>query len=407
MQRLPPRRRRGRKAPIKSSLRRPVIVVFLFCLAALFSVFLFRRKACAQPSIQEQRAPPPPPPPPSPPLSPQPLPLPLPPKVERACWVFQHLHKSGGMTIRRIMNPPKGDLEADGDIAGYGTDEWRLGRAFSEETLAPQIVDEKRYRIATGGYTGALRLNPRLSKACGFFTVFRHPVNRLVSAYYWCRSPKHSWDPLCASSVMDASKVGLVDFAAHWGNYAARQMAMSFIPADDVVQYVNEAVGDARPAMLNGVPVEDIPSWFLLKLYLRHRHRGSGDDGGDGSGKAEGHYTADHDAFNDDAALSDLMGPIHVLLRDNFTAVGVVEDFDASMKLFDDVGVVPGKSWAATYAKLGAANKNEASETEGGEVLRQALVSSEIKKYLRLDILLYDHAVAVFHNMVHQHSHSS
>lgn len=308
------------------------------------------------------------------------------------------------------MNPPKGDLEPDGDIVGYGTDEWRLGRAFREGTLTPQLVDEQKYRIATGGYTGGLRLNPRLATSCGFFTVFRHPVHRLVSAYYYCRSPKHSWDPLCASSVMDATKVGLVDFAAHWGNYAARQMAMSFVQADDVVRYVNETVGEASPAMLNGVPVEDIPSWFLLKLYLRHRQYGSGGGSGGGggwgggSGQAAGYYAADHDAFNDDAALSGLMGPIHTLVRDNFTAIGVVEEFDDSMKLFDDAGVVPSIPWAATYAKLGAANKNEASETEGGKVLRQALVSSEIKKYLRLDLLLYDHAVAVFHNMVHKHS---
>lgn len=93
--------------------------------------------------------------------------------VEPDCWAFQHLHKSGGMTIRRIMNPPKGDLDANGEIVGYGTDEWRLGGRFRDGTLLPQLLDEKRYRIATGGYVGALRLSPRLAKNCQYFTVFR------------------------------------------------------------------------------------------------------------------------------------------------------------------------------------------------------------------------------------------
>eukprot|EP00752_Nemacystus_decipiens_P003612 g3329.t1 len=385
--------------------RGPLRLACLFCLVALSSVFLWRPKAppAAQPgapveaveaveafaelSMDEgERAPPP--------LADEPA---------ARCWVFQHLHKSGGMTIRRIMNPPKGDLEEDGEIVGYGTDEWRLGKGLMDETLASQLLDEERYRIATGGYTGALRLSPRLSKSCKFFTVFRHPVHRLVSAYYYCRSPKHSWDPLCASSVVDATKVGLVAFAEHWGNYAARQMAMSFVPAEDVARYVDKAVGEGKwPAVLSGIPVEDIPSWYLLKLYLRHQY----DRGGGGPGAAKGHYGADLHAFNDDAALSGLMVSIQTLLRDNFTAIGVVEDFDASMKLFDDAGVIPGIEWAATYGKVGAANRNEASETEGGQVLRHALVSSEVKKFLRLDILLYDHAVAVFHKMMRQHSYS-
>lgn len=384
MQRLPLRRRRGKAA--KKTGRSsspphpgPVCLALLCLVTTLGLIALLRAKAfprhLASLSLGDS----------------------APAPVDADCWVFQHLHKSGGMTIRRIMNPPKGDLEEDGDIVGYGTDEWRLGRAFWDETLSPQLLHGKRYRVATGGYTGALRLSPGLARGCRFFTVFRHPVNRLVSAFYWCRSPKHSWDPLCASSVMDSTKASLVDFARHWGNYGARQLAMAFIPAEDVLRYVDETVGDDRPALLDGVPVEDIPSWFLLKAYLRHSYpRGGGGGGGDG-GRPDG-----IGEFNDDAALASLLGPIQDLVRDNYTAIGVVEEFDASMALFDRAGVLPGKTWADTYGKLGAANRNEAHETEGGAVLRRALVSDEVKRYLRLDILLYDHALAVFHGMVSQ-----
>lgn len=103
-----------------------------------------------------------------------------------------------------------------------------------------------------------------------FLDSIRHPVNRVVSAYYYCRQHKHSWDPLCASSVMSSTEASLVDFAEHWGNYGLRQFAMSLVPASDVLRYVDEIIGENQPATLDGAPVDDIPSWFLLKSYLRH-----------------------------------------------------------------------------------------------------------------------------------------
>ncbi|CAM9739501.1 unnamed protein product, partial [Ectocarpus sp. 8 AP-2014] len=119
------------------------------------------------------------------------------------------------MTIRKIMHPPKGDLDGGGNIVGYGTDEWRQEDALIEDVYVPNLLDEQRYRIATGGYVEALRRSPGLAESCQYFTVFRHPVNRVVSAYYYCRNPRHSWDPLHASSVKllrDNSKaVGVVE----------------------------------------------------------------------------------------------------------------------------------------------------------------------------------------------------
>lgn len=91
------------------------------------------------------------------------------------------------------------------------------------------------------------------------------------------------------------------------------------------------------------------------------------------------------------------------LLRDNYKAVGVVEEFDSTMALFDRAGVIPGTRWAATYRKLGVANTNEAPDAEQSTALRHALLSEEIKQYLWLAILLYDHAVAVFHDLARQH----
>lgn len=276
------------------------------------------------------------------------------------------------------MNPPRGDLA--GDVIGYGSDEWRQGEGFTESEFVPQLG--KKYRIATGGYVEALRRSPGLTERCRFFTMFRHPVRRVVSAYYYCRQQKHSWDPLCASSVVDSTQVDLVSFARHWGNYALRQFAMGMVPADDVLRYVDSIVDEDRT--LHNVPVDHIPSWLLLKLFLRDKY------GGQGANE------------NDDAALSDMLGIVQNTLRDNYTAIGVVEEFDATMSLFD-AAAIPGTKWRATFRAQGAANRNDKSETEESAALQQALLSDDIKKYLRLDIVLYDHAVAVFHDMLRRH----
>ncbi|CAN0469810.1 unnamed protein product, partial [Scytosiphon promiscuus] len=56
---------------------------------------------------------------------------------------------------------------------------------------------------------------------CQWFTLFRHPVSRMVSAYYYCKEAPS--DTACASEILNARDVDLVTFAKHWGNFALRQ----------------------------------------------------------------------------------------------------------------------------------------------------------------------------------------
>lgn len=50
--------------------------------------------------------------------------------------------------------------------------------------------------------------------------MFRHPVARVVSAYFYCK--KAAVDPLCATSIMRADEVDLLTFVQHWGNFGLR-----------------------------------------------------------------------------------------------------------------------------------------------------------------------------------------
>ena len=79
------------------------------------------------------------------------------------CWVFTHMNKSGGMTIRKMLLPW---LEAKGvTIELFDDIEWSSGQSFAEELV------KKNAGLTYGGYTEGLRMYD--ARDCQWFTIFR------------------------------------------------------------------------------------------------------------------------------------------------------------------------------------------------------------------------------------------
>lgn len=79
------------------------------------------------------------------------------------CWVFSHMNKSGGMTVRKMLTPW---LLANGVTNEvYDEVEWSSGRRFTQEFAANNT------QFTYGGYTEGLR--PYDTRDCKWFTVFR------------------------------------------------------------------------------------------------------------------------------------------------------------------------------------------------------------------------------------------
>ena len=79
------------------------------------------------------------------------------------CWVFTHMNKSGGMTIRKMLIPW---LEAKGiTMQLYDDIEWSSGQSFAEDLV------KKNARLTYGGYTEGLRMYD--ARDCQWFTIFR------------------------------------------------------------------------------------------------------------------------------------------------------------------------------------------------------------------------------------------
>lgn len=298
--------------------------------------------------------------------------------INDKCWVFMHLQKSGGSTVKGIL---KGCWASK--LAIYDSAQWKEGDAYLQG-FGGNLTSGEQWNVVAGGYTDALRRSSVVDENCRWFTMFRHPVSRLVSAYFYCkRTPK---DKACASEVVNANDVDLVAFAKHWGNFAMRQFALSLVSADDVIEFSRTfAAQEKLPPSVRRV--SKIPGWYLLKAYLESDEMAVSKYGG---GLA-------------DAALYEMLQPVQDLLRDRYDAVGILEEFNTTLSLFDAALAMPSVNWHQQFTSEGRRKRNIRYVEEREVALAEAWTSSEVKKYIQLDIVLYEHAVDVFHRQAQAH----
>ncbi|CAN0244294.1 unnamed protein product [Scytosiphon promiscuus] len=314
----------------------------------------------------------------------------------QTCWVFSHMNKSGGQTVKLMLRHTwiRKTFQAIEGI--YDSSQWIKSGAYAERFL------RHNYTLTTGGYTEGLR--PRGEQPCTWFTVFRHPVSRVVSAYFYC---KHSArDQLCASHIVDAREVDLLTFAEHWGNYGARQFLLAFVLPEEVlasnVGSDISACGDQREALGRRATC---PGWYRLKLYVERQSTCSGL--GLQYEKEESACEPGQESLTESWLLKFLQ-PIEDILATKYAAVGVLEEWETTLLLFNATLGIPGVDWPKMLAGGTQKNAYHAQKLSDGtfyedpkvEMLRQAWIDPELKKLLWFDLLLYDHAVQIFHRQV-------
>ena len=279
--------------------------------------------------------------------------------VRGKCWMYQHMPKSGGTTVIRMLQKTWGDR-----ISLYGSGHWAKGDKHLQE-YSEQFKNDfenGKKNVLVGAYIEALSIG----EMCQKFTVFRNPVSRMVSAYYYCKV--RGTDSLCATEVMSARDVDLLTFAKHWGNFAMRQFIIKNVSYDDVLQYSNS----------NGIQY-NAKSWYKLKKYMESTQMS-------GSGIHE-------------MVMYDMIQPVQDLISEKYV-IGILEDFNTTMSLFDKELQMPVLNWSKEYENQGLVNSNTKFDYEKKIALMDSYTSSEIKKYMQVDIILYEHAVSVFNAQV-------
>ena len=94
---------------------------------------------------------------------------------------------------------------------------------------------------------------------------------------------------------------------------------------------------------------------------------------------------------------------IEDVVTKQFTAVGILEEFNTSLALFNAALQIPGLEWQSAFTSTGVNNADNKYKSEEEELLEKSWTNSELKSYINLDLLLYEHAVGVFHQQARFH----
>lgn len=184
----------------------------------------------------------------------------------------------------------------------------------------------------------------------------------------------------------------IVTFAEHWGNYGLRQYVIPFIPVHDITS--SAAARECRERIAGSVGLK-CTAWNLVKQHLNEAYMGTSSPRNSSSNSSPLGRPVDEEAMYPYLKIA------QERLSNDYAAVGLLEDFDTSLRLFDAALGMPRFDWTARYQRQGTVNEaREKQEDEKSRVLRQAWTNASVKRFLALDILLYDHAVSVHASQV-------
>ena len=289
------------------------------------------------------------------------------------CWLFTHMQKAGGSTIKYMLFKRWGWRRGAANV--YDTQIWRRGQAETDRFVKRFMNGT--WDVVYGSAVEGMRHSVEFVGECKWFTVFRHPIPRLVSAFFYCKRVPH--DILCAVSTLKTNqKFELIDFARHWGNYGLRQFSFGQVAANDVLT----AFSSGELKVPGGKSWRDTDSWYLLKLYLDNR------------------ASSDDSKPTEDMAMYDFLRPAQDLIDKRYAAVGILEEFNTTLALFDASLGMNDMNWQDKFELMGAANMNSKDKKLERQTLEKAWTDSELKSYIQLDLLLYEHAKAVFREQI-------
>lgn len=169
-----------------------------------------------------------------------------------------------------------------------------------------------------------------------------------------------------------------------------KQFLLAFVSWEDVVK-ADGWEKQLSLCMMNGQNF--CPGWYLLKQYVESR-----------APFTAAAPTAGGSSLEASAAwMHQYLRPVEDLLKHQYAAVGILEEFDTTLALFNVTLDIPGLNWPTAFQNIGRWNRDEVFAQEEAETLLRGEVDPDIQDTLWLDVLLYDYAVGVFHAQAKEH----
>ena len=165
-----------------------------------------------------------------------------------------------------------------------------------------------------------------------------------------------------------------------WPESRHGQFLLAFVPWEDVLDT------EGGEKQLGSRLTSKGAGWYNLKQHVEHRTLAA----------ATPAAAPGNSSITPEAWMHQYLRPIQDYLTHNYTAVGILEEFNTTMALFNATLHIPGLDWAHEFRKSGTRNSDKGSAQEEAEAVMQAKGDPDIQATLWLDILLYDYAVGVF-----------
>lgn len=183
----------------------------------------------------------------------------------------------------------------------------------------------------------------------------------------------------------------LVDFAKHWGNYALRQFSIPYISRDVITSSPAAKECEERIDTDTGLKCT---AWNLVKLHLENTTL---------KPSSSSSSSANRRPIEEEAMYPYLQAAQERLSND-YAAVGLLEDFETSLRLFDATLGISNLNWVGMFKHSGRKNPAHAEQVSyKQEVLGKAWTDLAVRRYIALDLLLYDHVVAIHAQQVAEH----
>lgn len=109
------------------------------------------------------------------------------------------------------------------------------------------------------------------------------------------------------------------------------------------------------------------------------------------------------DYQNDDPMLYKILEPALETISSRYAAVGILEDFNTTLNLFDRALGIPNFSWVVDSERVGVSNSDNKKKAEEHDARVKFSTDPSLKKFIWLDIILYEHALSVFAKQVKEY----
>lgn len=165
------------------------------------------------------------------------------------------------------------------------------------------------------------------------------------------------------------------------------QFLLAFVSAEDVTS------ADGWEEQLRECTSDDLegnqcPGWYMVKQYMESRALAAASSP---TAPRQNALPALAESW-----MQRYLGPVEHLLTRKYAAVGILEEFDTTLALFNATLDIPGLDWPRAFQEAGRQNTDGKYAREEAAAVLQGRADPDIQATLWLDILLYEHAVGVF-----------